>query len=241
MLQDLLQGFKELVFPDNCFLCKKYTHNCNQHYLCSDCLSSIELNTPPFCLKCSRHLTIFNDQGFCPTCLKNHYSFDAAWSACIYEKPLADLIYAFKYHGKTYFRKTFGELMINFIDSYQIPIQNFDMVLPIPLHAVRFRERGFNQAQLLSQILSDHYGLTHQIDILKRCKLTASQTMLEAKQRWTNVNDAFKINDSLKIADKNILIVDDLLTTAATADAASKALKGAGAAYVGILTLAITP
>ena len=241
MLQDLLQGFKELVFPDNCFLCKKYTYNCNQHYLCLNCLSSIELNTPPFCLKCSRHLTIFNDRGFCATCLKTDYSFDAAWSACIYEKPLTDLIYAFKYHGKTYFKKTFGHLLIEFIDTYQIPIKNFDIIIPIPLHPARFRERGFNQAELLSQILAEHYGIGHQTDLLKRSKLTDSQTLLEAKQRWTNVGDAFKIDNLSGIADKNILIVDDLLTTAATADAASKTLKNSGAAYVGVLTLAITP
>ena len=241
MLQDLLQGFQELVFPNNCFLCKQYAPSRDQQHICLNCLASIRLNTPPFCLKCSRHLTIFNDLGFCTSCVKTNYAFDAAWSACIYEKPLTDLIPAFKYHGKTYLRKIFSHLMIEFINTYQIPIKNFDIVVPIPLHPTRLRERGFNQAQLLSQMLADHYELPHKIDILNRFKFTDSQTLLEAKQRWTNVNDAFRINNSLDIADKSILIVDDLLTTAATTQAASKALKNAGAAYIGVLTLAITP
>jgi predicted amidophosphoribosyltransferase len=90
-------------------------------------------------------------------------------------------------------------------------------------------------------MIAQHYHLAHHTDILKRFKNTQSQTLLEAKQRWTNVNEAFRINNSLKIADKSILIVDDLLTTSATTNAASLTLKNSGAAFVGVLTLSITP
>jgi len=241
MLQGFLQGIKELTFPDNCFLCRTYLNSHHQKQLCPSCLSSILWNTPPFCLKCSRHIKIFNDQGLCPNCLKTNYSFDVAFCACIYEGPLPNLIHAFKYFGKTALRKTLSRWMIEFLETYQIPMENFDMVLPMPLHPTRYRERGFNQAQLLSSAIAQHFQLTHKTDVLYRFKFTPSQTLLEAKQRWTNVYGAFRINHSLDIADKNILIVDDLMTTAATADAASNALKNAGAAYVGVLTLATTP
>ena len=241
MLQDFLQGVTELVFPDNCFLCRKYLNNSHQEQLCPNCWQAVVANTPPFCLKCSRHLTIFNDQGLCASCLKITPSFDVAWSACLYEQPLTDLIHSFKYYGKTALKKTLSQLMINFVETYQIPLDNFDVVVPIPLHPARYRERGFNQAELLSQIISSHCHLTHRTDILSRWKFTPSQTKQEAKQRWTNMHDAFRINNFQDVADKSILIVDDLLTTAATTDAASKALKNTGAAYVGVLTLAITP
>ncbi|MBF0489447.1 MAG: ComF family protein [Candidatus Omnitrophica bacterium] len=241
MLQDVLQGIKELIFPDNCFLCRKYLRSYHQKQLCPACLSLLPLNLPPFCLKCSRHLTLFNDHGLCLSCLKNDYSFDRAFSACIYVDPLPQLLHAFKYHDKTALRKTFSELMINYIETYHIPLENFDLILPIPLHPVRLRERGFNQAELLSRLLTKHYDLPQRTDILRRHKLTPSQTTMEAKQRWTNVHDAFRIDHSSSIADKSILIVDDLLTTAATANAASEALKNAGAAYVGVFSLAITP
>ncbi len=241
MLQDLLQGIKELAFPDNCFLCRKYLQSSHQKQLCDSCLSNITLNAPPFCLKCSRHLNIFNEQGLCPSCLKTNFSFDIAWSACLYEDPLPVLVHAFKYHGKTHLKKLFKNILIDFIDTYHIPLDQFDFIIPTPLHPTRHRERGFNQAELLSQMIADHYYLPHRRDILNRWKLTPSQTTTqEAKQRWTNVSDAFRINHSSDIADKSILIVDDLLTTAATANAASEALKNAGAAYVGVLTLAIT-
>lgn len=241
MLQDVLQGIKELVFPDNCFLCRTYLQSSHQKQLCDSCLFSIPYNTPPFCLKCSRHMTIFNYQGKCSSCLKTEYSFDAAWAACIYEEPLPKLIHAFKYHGKTHLKKLFGQILNDFIETYHIPLENFDLIIPIPLHPTRYRERGFNQAELLSQQIALRHGINHRNDILSRSKFTPSQTQQEAKQRWTNVNDAFRINNLSDVAEKNILIVDDLLTTAATAHMASETLKKAGAAYVGILTLAITP
>jgi competence protein ComFC len=241
MLQGFLQGIKQLVFPDNCFLCRTYLNSQHQKQLCAACFNSILLNSPPFCLKCSRHLTIYNDQGLCVHCLKTKYSFDAAWSACIYGGTLPDLVHAFKYQGKTSLRKTLSQLIISYIENYHIPLENFDVILPVPLHSTRYRERGFNQAELLSRIIARQYHLLHRTDVLTRYKFTVSQTQYEAKQRWTNVNDAFRINHHSNIADKNILIVDDLLTTAATADAASYTLKQAGAAYVGVLTLAITP
>ncbi|MBI3601952.1 MAG: ComF family protein [Candidatus Omnitrophica bacterium] len=241
MLQDFLQGIKELVFPDNCLLCRHYLNSRHQQQLCPACLDAIRPNTPPFCLKCSRHLAGFNADGLCSSCIKTMYCFDAAWGACLYEDPLPVLVHAFKYHGKTSLRKTLSQLMITFIETYHIPLESFDMVLPIPLHPTRYRERGFNQAELLSQAISGHYELVHRTDILTRWKFTPSQTTGGAKQRWTNVSGAFRINHSLNVADKSVLIVDDLLTTAATAHAASSALKEAGAAYVGVLTLAITP
>lgn len=242
MLQGFLQGLQELVFPDNCFLCRKYLNSRHQSQLCPSCLSAIVLNTPPFCLRCSRQLKIFNAGGLCAACTKASYSFDAAWAACLYEDPLPRLLYAFKYYGKTSLKKIFSQLIIDFIATYHVPLENFDMMMPIPLHPTRYRERGFNQAELLSQEISRYYSLPHRADILSRSKFTNSQTIQEdAKQRWTNVEGAFRINTSLDIADKNILIVDDLLTTAATVHAAAQTLKDAGTAYVGVLTLAVTP
>ncbi len=241
MFKDYLIGLTQLLFPDNCLMCKIHLNGSRSHQLCDGCLAKITLNTPPFCIKCSRHLNETNSEGLCPSCLNISPNFDVSWSSCLYTETLAQLIHSYKYHGKTSLRKTFGNLMINFIETYHIPMHQFDLVIPIPLHPVRFRERGYNQAELLSQMIAQKYHLTHQTNILKRVKFTQSQTMLEAKQRWTNVHEAFKIYDSKKIADKNILIVDDLLTTAATTNAASQTLKEAGAAFVGVLTLSITP
>jgi competence protein ComFC len=240
MLQDVLQGFKELIFPDNCYLCRSYLQSSHQKQLCHPCLSLIQANTPPFCLKCSRHLEVFNEKGLCRTCMHTPYAFDLAWAACLYEDPLPQLVHAFKYHDKTHLRKLFASLLNTFIDTYHIPLERFDLMMPVPLHPARLRERGFNQSELLAQAIALGRSISLRTDILKRTKFTPSQTLQEAKQRWTNVTDAFRIDHPLDVADKSILVVDDLLTTGATANAVSEALKKAGAAYVGVLTLAIT-
>ncbi len=240
MLQDFLQGMRQLVFPDNCLLCKQFLNSQHHKQLCDACSAQIQKNTPPFCLTCSRHLQVMSADGLCLACQQQSYAFNEAWSTCLYTDAMAKLLHAFKYHHKTLLRKTFVELMSGFIDEYHLPLNTFDFICPLPLHPTRLRERGYNQSQLLSQALAQKYTLPHAANIIQRTRLTESQTTLTAKQRWTNLRGAFKINNPSAIADKNILLVDDLFTTGATANACAEALKDAGCAYVGVLTLAIT-
>jgi len=130
--------------------------------------------------------------------------------------------------------------MIDFVTRHQIPVRQFDMIAPVALHPARLRERGYNQSGLLSQGIARHWGLLHTESLLIRRKKTSTQTELGAKQRWTNLEGAFKINNSVNIAGKSVLIVDDLFTTGATTHAAADTLKTAGAAQVGVLTFSLT-
>ncbi len=241
MLQAFLQGLNELFFPDNCLVCRRFLNSSHQRQLCPLCLAAIKHNHPPFCLRCSRNLIKPTVEGICPTCLKTNYAFDQAWGCCSYTEGLPKLLHQFKYTNKTALAKTFHLLMTEFIDQYHVNLEQFDLICPIPLHATRLRERGYNQVELLSAPLSVHYHIAHAPSLLERTRYTETQTHFEAKQRWTNVDGAFKIKHSSAVADKSILIIDDLLTTGATANAAALALKEAGAAQVGVLTLGITP
>jgi competence protein ComFC len=224
MLQAFLQGAFELIFPDNCLLCRQFLNSHHQRQLCSSCLGSLAFNPTPF----SRPEK--NDKC----------SFDQAWSVCHYNETAQQLLHAFKYHSKTSLSKTFVPLMIDFIDRHHIPIQEFDLICPIPLHPARLRERGFNQSELLSLSLGRHYSITHTNNILTRQKSTNTQTELGAKQRWTNLEGAFRIKNSSEVQGKNIVLIDDLYTTGATVNSAASALKNAGAARVGVLTFSIT-
>ena len=240
MLTKFIDGVKGLVFPDNCFLCRAFLNSGHQRQLCPACLQSLKTNAPPFCALCSRHLSQYSDDGLCASCRGSQRYYDRVWGTCLYDEPMRKLLHSFKYTGKTALRKTFLSLMASFIDTYHVPLEQFDMVCPVALHPVRLRERGFNQSELLSEALCRHYRLLHRPQLLVRQQPTGTQALLDQKQRWTNLKDAFKINPSEIPADKAVLVVDDLVTTGATADAAAAALKGAGAAYVGVLALAIT-
>ncbi len=223
MLQAFLQGVLELVFPDNCLLCRQFLDSRHQKQLCPKCLASLALNPNPW-----RRLSSAD-----PVYL------DESWSACLYNDAAQKLLHAFKYSGKTSLRKTFVPLMIDFISRHHLPLHRYDLILPIPLHPARLRERGYNQSALLSLDLSRHFGLAHAQDLLMRQKQTQTQTELDAKQRWTNMEAAFRIKNSAAAAGKNMVLVDDLLTTGATANSAAQALKNAGAGRVAVLTFSI--
>ncbi len=240
MLQAFLEGAKELIFPDNCLLCRRFLNSRHQRQLCVNCAALLEFNPAPFCRHCPHSVSGQNGRDICASCAKDRFAFDHAWAVFLYNDTAQKLLHAFKYGSKTSLHKTFVPLMIDFVDRHQIPIRQFDMVSPIPLHPARLRERGYNQSGLLSRGVSRHWELLHTEDLLIRRKKTFTQTELGAKQRWTNLEGAFKINDSADIEGKSVLIVDDLFTTGATTHAAADTLKTAGAGQVGIFTLSVT-
>ena len=150
------------------------------------------------------------------------------------------MIYQFKYYQKTYLCKPFTRFIANFIQIYHLDITQFDIITPIPLFSSRLRERGYNQSQLLAEQIAGKYHIDLSLKNLVRTRNTEHQTFLTEKERWTNIGGAFKIVNSAKFSGKNILIIDDLLTTGATVSEAAAILKDAGAETVGVLTLAIT-
>ncbi|MCK5180025.1 MAG: ComF family protein [Candidatus Omnitrophica bacterium] len=129
--------------------------------------------------------------------------------------------------------------MIAFLETYRLDIKQFEKIVPIPLFPSRLRERGYNQSRLLAEEIGQRYKIDLSLNNLVRARETKHQARLSEKERWTNICGAFRIKDSAKFSGKNILIIDDLLTTGATASEAAHTLKDAGAKTVGILTLAI--
>jgi competence protein ComFC len=223
MLQAFLQGARELIFPDNCLLCREYLNSHHQRQLCVSCHALLVPNPAPFRRQSAPH----------------SFAFDQAWSVCLYNETAQQLLHAFKYNSKTCLSKTFVPLMIDFIGRHHLPLEQCDVMAPVPLHPARLRERGYNQSALLSLALSRHYGIPHQEDLLVRQKMTPTQTELGAKQRWTNMEGAFKIKNPTDVKGKRVILIDDLYTTGATLDSAAQALKAAGAAHVGVLTLSL--
>lgn len=236
MLQQIASGCLDLIFPLNCVLCGQFDRTTRNQPLCRSCLNQVPYTRPPFCQKCGRGLTTYCEQGLCGDCIRRPPDFDGAWVFTRYEPPMTDLIRHFKFHNKTSLRKTFAYIAHSFTERYALKLKA-DLLIPVPIHPVRLRERGYNQSELLAQSLSTLSGITLDPEPLIKDRLIPPQSGLPRKERWTNIQGAFRIENSSRVKGKHIFIVDDLLTTGATASAAAAALKQAGALKVELIAL----
>ena len=242
MLNQVVLNLCNLVYPPHCLICNKpFVNRFPREWLCLHCQQLIQRNHPPCCLKCSRHLREMPHAPVCASCQNKKIAFDFAWAACLYEEPLNQLIYQFKYRQKSYLHHYFSKLLIHCIHTNQFDIHQFDYIIPIPLFSTRLRERGYNQAQLLAQDLATYFNIPLCCNQLFKARPTQVQAQLNEKERWTNLRGAFRIKHPEIFNQKRVLIIDDLLTTGATCSEAAYLFKKANAKIAAVMTLAITP
>ena len=240
MLEGLVGGLTDIIYPSKCPACKtKIVGQWHDHFLCGHCRSKIKKNLPPFCHSCGRRLS---KSGFakniCPSCQKTRMHFDRAFSPFAYDGPIKEVIHEFKYRGKDYLGKPLSRMMIDFVREYNIGAHLMDSVVAVPLSAARLREREFNQAHILAVHIGQAFNKEVLSDVLCRSRHTRTQTELEPDERLANVKDSFLVASPAAVKGKNLILVDDVLTTGATSSEAARALKSAGANIVFVLTLA---
>lgn len=241
MLGSLLNSLADIISPKTCITCKDKLKGKTavDEVICLPCWDKIKVNKPPFCRACGRHLGKNNFlKHFCPECLKRKLEFDRAFSPCVYEGAVKNLIHEFKYNNKDHLAATLAKPMISFIKEYQLPMDYLDLIVPIPLHKTKLREREFNQAELLSNIIAKEFNKKILPQALERNRITKTQTELAVNERISNVKGAFSLAKEANLKNKNILLVDDVLTTGATCSEAASVLKDNGANIVFVLTLA---
>lgn len=238
-LKIFLNCLTDILYRKYCLVCRTIINSNSKHGLvCLDCWNQIERNIPPLCLYCGRHLTDKCTNNICGECKEKKFAFDRAYAVCSYKGKLKELIHQFKYKGKDYLGSILAELLIESVPKYAIPLEIFDWVIPLPLHRRKIREREFNQSLILARELSRKFNLPLLEKGLLRVKDTAAQAQLPADKRLKNVKDCFKANPKAELRGKNILLIDDLLTTGATCSEAAGMLKRVGCNKVFVLTLA---
>jgi ComF family protein len=173
----------------------------------------------------------------CPHCRHAPLEINGIRSAVIFEGPIREAIHHLKYNGRTSLAEPLGELLIEYWRANPLPA---DLIVPVPLHQARLRERGYNQSTLLGERLARASGLPLVESALRRVKATVPQITLTAAQRQANVQDAFEARAEL-VQGQRVLLIDDVCTTGSTLEACQRALKRAGAQSVWALTLARAP
>ena len=174
----------------------------------------------------------------CCKCIKHPLDFDRAYSPCVYEGVIRELIHMFKYKDKDYLGGSLSVLMTDFIKEYNLPMHIIDAIIPIPLHAAKLREREFNQSLILSEHISRKFNIRVMDSALFRNRNTRTQTELKDIERFENIRGSFSVKEENSIRGKNFLLVDDVFTTGATCSEAARTLKQAGANIVYCMTLA---
>ncbi len=215
-------------------------------YLCPPCQAGFLAVESPFCPRCG--VMFKSRQGtnhVCGRCLQDEPSFSKARAFGVYNETLKDLIYCFKYHGKVQLARPFAFfLFFLFVRDWEP--RAIDIIAPIPLHWRRMYQRGYNQAYLIirkwrrmARAFEVHPDrLQIEPEVLVRRRHTASQVGMSIQERRKNIKNAFEVKGPEKIKGKRILLIDDVLTTGATADACARVLIKGGARRVDILTLA---
>jgi competence protein ComFC len=170
----------------------------------------------------------------CLRCQRASLQIDGVRSVVFLEGPMREAIHRLKYSNSQDLAAPLGEMMVSYWQDVHLPA---DVIIPVPLHARRLHERGYNQAALLARELGEGVSLPVLGNALVRVRETSPQVDLNAKERKENVRGAFHCSDD-RLAGKSVLLVDDVYTTGATLEACSLALKQRGVRTVWALTLA---
>ncbi len=212
--------------------------------LCDFCEAEMQFNGERVCPKCGRETVA---EGVCLTCKAAPPSFTLGVSAFVYDGEVANLVNALK-EGRKRLAFYLGEKIAERLlcDRRELLTQNEWLVVPVPLTPSALRKRGYNQAQTLAEAIVETLekaGVKLQIDpdILQKIRETGAQKNLEAKSRKENVAGAYRVHKRVACRGKNVLLVDDIMTTGATGDECAKILFSAGAAQVLFCVAAATP
>lgn len=223
MLKDLLFNLK--------LTCNACGREIFEGYFCKECIEKMELNTK-YCVKCGR--SVLNDAGVCSYCYGNRVYFDKARSVYSYKEPVSFLIKSLKFKGKKYLAEIFGEILTPYV------VRDFvdaDIITCVPMHEKDLKRRGYNQTELIARKISDILGFKFDT-VVEKFKHTKKQIKLNKKERLVNLKSVFKVIDKKKVFHKRILVIDDVMTTGATAEAISEKLFNAGAEKIYFLTVA---
>lgn len=244
-LSDRLRRFVEagvaLFYPERCRLCDEGRATAAEGYVCARCRSGrdgVRFIRPPLCERCGLPFDGAVSTRFeCHNCRDQELHFSRARAAAVATGVVLEAIHRYKYHRALWHEPFLADLLT----SRAVPElgrERWDWLIPIPLYPVRQREREFNQAERLARHLSVAAAIPLNVRLLRRVEPTQTQTRLTRAERTANMRQAFALRPGRSVRGQRIILVDDVLTTGATASACAKVLRAGGATEVCVWTVA---
>lgn len=234
LLPDLTHALLDALLPPRCQHCGTVGA-----VLCVDCLATAAAPEPPLCPRCGRSLTPGSpaDAAACPTCVSGHgpQVLHALRIAAVYDGVVRESVLALKYRRQRRMAEPLGDLLAAELRAAIRQGAQADLIIPVPLHTQRHRERGFNQADLLARRCSSRLGIPVAANLLMRQRATSPQVGLTLAERQTNIAGAFALASQhayKRLAGRHLVLIDDVSTTGSTLDAAAAALHAAGPASI---------
>lgn len=250
LAQEAREAASRLVFAHQCALCGAEADEAGVPGLCGNCEGKLPRLREPKCARCGEWF-VGNITGefHCMNCADRRFDFDFATAPFQARKDVRELVHRFKYGRELWLCETLGALLATALRGPaadpRLSQRNDWLVVPVPLHARRQREREFNQSLELARVLARHAGL-EACDVLRRARYTTRQALLDRDDRLGNLKNAFHLRPARpwrrsgadEIRGRSILVVDDVFTTGATMQECALVLKKQGAARVAALALA---
>ena len=241
---DALAG---VFLPAGCRLCERPLLRATRLPICDECLASFPCVDGNICQICGLPMEspfasstaeepALSFEPLCAACRMQAFRFEKARSVFLYEEALVRAVVMLKFEEIDPLADWFAGKLVEL--AIRSSLSGPDVVVPVPLHRVRRKERGFNQAELLSTRLAKKLRLPHQGVLLVRKRPRPGKHLLTERERWEAVRGAFATRAGSQVDKKRVLLVDDVMTTGATLDACAKALRDAGAIGVCCITVA---
>ena len=215
ILKSLTQFSLNWLLPNRCVLCLQHSSN----ILCANCQTHLPQQQHA-CIICANPLTI--SQQICGRCLVKPPYYDNTHSLFSYKDPVDRFILDLKFHNQLKYAKMLGDLFADYLINHYSQTRP-DVIIPMPLHRARLRERGFNQALELAKPIAKRLNIPIMTTACQRIRNTKAQSFVNPGERKKNVNGAFSIKKNFQA--NHVAIIDDVVTTASTVNALSKTLK----------------
>lgn len=232
------RALADIFFARSCVHCQEMVEDSPYDFLCRHCAREIILSSPPACSTCGYpFFGMLAGPQTCPHCVELDPVFDRGQTLFLAKGPARSLIHELKYHAGFYILKDVAR-MIAAASYYQRYLEDAVLV-PVPLHPTKLRERGFNQSEKIAKTLEKaSKGRSKVQNLLIRSQYTNTQTRLNRTERQQNVKNAFAMSrDAVVIPTLHYILVDDVFTTGATLNACASVLRESGAQHVKVITL----